>query len=451
MYFLYSILLALGLVGISPWLLLRDSPNGRYRRFLGERFGRVRGTGPHGIWIHAVSVGEALAVERLIEQLRQRFPQRPVVLSVTTAAGRAVAERRIAADRIFYFPLDFTFAVRRSLDAIRPDLVLIAETEIWPNFLREAAARDVTVMFINGRVSGRSYARYRLIRRLLRPTLRRVDSFLMQTPTDAERVIDLGAVPGRVQVAGNLKFDLIPPEQPRFLNLLRAKLGDAGISRVLVAGSTMETEEGPVLEAYARLGSGPARSALLLVLAPRHPQRFERVAEILAARGMPWVRRSQLDTAALPPGGVLLLDSLGELATVYQVAEMAFVGGSLAPHGGHNILEPAFWGVPVVFGPHMENFALIAEQFLAAGAALRVASALELGHVWGRLLADPALRARIGGQARALLESQRGATGRALEAIAACLNPAEAANENAAAPEPAPLAAENEERVRHAE
>ncbi len=427
MYLIYSIVLALGMVAIAPWWLLRDSPDGRYRRFLGERFGRVPLPAPGAIWIHAVSVGEALAVERLIGQLRQRFPGRPVVLSVTTPTGRSVAMRRIAADQIFYFPLDFRFAVRRSLRAIRPHLVLIAETEIWPNFLREAALQSVPVIFINGRVSGRSYARYRLIRRLLRPTLAHAAQFLMQTPTDAERILDLGAAPAQVQVAGNLKFDLIPPEQPGFLGLMRQRVADAGIVEVLVAGSTMEGEEAAVLEAY-RAVLAVTVSPLLLVLAPRHPPRFDKVAELLRDSGLPWLRRSQLDerrteldSRPLPAGGVLLLDSLGELATVYQLAASAFIGGSLAPHGGHNILEPAYWGVPVVFGPHMENFALIAEQFLAAGAALRASSPLELGHLWRQLLADSALRARIGGAARELLLSQRGATDRALEVIAATL------------------------------
>ena len=422
MYWLYSMVLGLGLVALTPLLMLRNSPDGRYTRFLSERFGRVRPVGTGAIWIHAVSVGEALAMERLIAQLRRRFPDRPVVLSVTTATGRAVAERRIAADRIFYFPLDFRFAARRALRAIQPDLVLIAETEIWPNFLRAAAAQAVPVTFINGRISGRSYARYRLVRRLLRPSLGRASSFLMQTATDAARIQDLGADPARVVVAGNLKFDVIPPEQPGFLRMLRAGLAASGIEQVLVAGSTMETEEEAVLEAYRQTrAASAAPEKLLLIVAPRHPQRFDRVAALMAASGLAWMRRSRLEQEALPPGGVLLLDSLGELATAYQVATAAFVGGSLAPHGGHNILEPAYWGVPVVMGPHMENFAHIAEQFLSAGAALRAASVAELAHLWKRLLGECDLRQRVGGAARRLLESQRGATERALEAIEAAL------------------------------
>ncbi|HWG38636.1 MAG TPA: 3-deoxy-D-manno-octulosonic acid transferase [Terriglobales bacterium] len=422
---LYSTLLALGLICMTPWLLFRNSPDGRYTRFLGERFGGLGAMPGRGtIWLHAVSVGEALAIERLIAQLRRRFPRRSVVLSVTTATGRAVAERRIQADRIFYFPLDFRFAARRALRAVQPELVLIAETEIWPNFLREAEVLGIPVMFINGRISGRSFARYRLARRIMRPTMARVSNFLMQTPTDARRALALGADPARVEIAGNLKFDLIPPEQPAFLAMLRGRLQAAGISHVLVAGSTMEGEEEAVLAAFRRAITPDC--AALLILAPRHPQRFERVAELLASSGLPWQRRSRLEVggAALAPGGVLLLDSLGELASTYQVASLAFVGGSLAPHGGHNLLEPAYWGVATAFGPHMENFAAIAEQFLAAGAALRVGSAHELGHVWRQMLGDDAARQHIGAAARALLASQRGATDRALDAIAAMLEKA---------------------------
>ncbi len=440
----YSIVLGLGLLALTPLFLLRNPPDGRYTRFLGERFGAVGAVAGRGaIWVHAVSVGEALAMERLIAQLQQQFPQRPVVLSVTTATGRSVATRRIAADRIFYFPLDFRFAARRALRRLEPALVVIAETEIWPNFLLAAAEQGVPVMFLNGRISGRSYARYRLIRRLLRPILKNVAGFLMQTETDAQRVLELGADPARVQVAGNLKFDLIPPEQPAFLRMLRARLTEAGITQVLVAGSTMEGEERAVLEAYRRAAAA-AKSATLLILAPRHPPRFGPVGAILQASGLAWVRRSELEDTPgaggsgaapggerLPMGGVLLLDSLGELASAYQLATCAFIGGSLAPAGGHNFLEPAYWGVPTVFGPHMENFAAIAEQFVAAGAAMQAASGYELGQVWAALLTDAGLRERVGGAARALLESQRGATGRALEAIAAAL-PAGAAPPSAA-------------------
>lgn len=417
MYLLYSIVLALGLLVFSPVLLAKDSQDGRYTRFLRERFGRVAPmTQPGAIWVHAVSVGEALAVERLIATLREEAPDRPVVLSVTTATGRAVAERRIGADRIFYFPLDFTFAVRRTLRAIRPSLVLVVETEIWPNFLREAAAQKVGVVFINGRISGRSYARYRLIRRLLRGTLASAARFLMQTRVDADRIIDLGADTRRVEIAGNLKFDLIPPENHRLLELMQERLRASGIAQVVVAGSTMESEESLVLDAWQVIAE--SFPASLLILAPRHPQRFDEVAQLLDQRQIPWVRRSRMEARTLLPcRGVLLLDTLGELTSLYKLADVAFVGGSLVPHGGHNILEPAYFGTPTVFGPYMQNFAQIAEQFLEAEAALRADSSIELGRVWAHLLSSRELRTQVGAAAQRLMESKRGATARAIQVI----------------------------------
>ena len=423
MYVLYSTILGLGLLLFSPWLLLKDARDGRYTRFLRERFGRVPRLPQAGaIWVHAVSVGEALAVERLIAALRTAHPGRLVVLSVTTAAARGVAEQRIAADRIFYFPLDLPWFVRRTLNAIQPALILIVETEIWPNFLRAAAAYPARVVFINGRISGRSFTRYRLIRSLLRRALQPVDCFLMQSEVDAARIRDLGAEPRHVHMAGNLKFDLLPPQQPALDALLQQRLTEAGISHVLVAGSTMEGEEEEVVEAFRQVRAHFPTA--LLLLAPRHPQRFDAVGAWLDQTGMPYVRRTRLVALPLPPGGVLLLDSVGELAALYKHASVAFVGGSLVPHGGHNVLEPAFFGVPILFGPYMHNFAAIAEQFLGAHAAFRADSALELGHLWERLLRDPELRQSSGQAARQLLDSKRGATARAMEVIQQMLTPA---------------------------
>ena len=432
MFWLYSIVLALGLLAISPVLLLKDTQNGRYTRFLGERFGRLPKLEEVGaIWLHAVSVGEALAIERLIAMLRDEFPERPIVLSVTTAAARGVVERRMPAQRLFYFPLDFRWVARRSLRAVRPALVLIVETEIWPNFLREARAAGVPVAFINGRISGRSYARYRLVRRLMRRALGDVTCWLMQTQTDADRCLDLGARPERVQVAGNLKFDLVPPEKRALLRLLAAKFRDAGVNHVLVAGSTMEGEEAILLDTFAGVRERFPRA--LLILAPRHPQRFEAVAAMLARGPLPWSRRARLESDGVQAGGVLLLDSLGELATLYRYADIAFIGGSLVPHGGHNLLEPAYFGAPIVFGPSMHNFAAIAEEFLAAHAAFRADSAAELCHVILRLLDDNRLREEMGRGARLLLESKRGATARVVEVVRPLLS---------AAPARAPLPAD---------
>jgi 3-deoxy-D-manno-octulosonic-acid transferase len=417
MYLLYTIILALGLIAVSPLLLLKDIHDGRYTRFLSERFGFVRPLpGGGAIWVHAVSVGETLAVERLLATLREQFPQAPVVLSVTTASGRALAEKRIRADRIFYFPLDLPFAVRRSLRAIEPALVLIVETEIWPNFLRLASERGARVVFVNGRISGRSYARYRLVRRLMRRALSGASRMLMQSHQDAQRILDLGADSQKVEIAGNLKFDLMPPQKPQLIGMLQAQMHAAGVEHVVVAGSTMEGEDELVLRAFERLRAD--YPATVLILAPRHPQRFGRVEQAVRQFGFPLVRRTALPGAPVARGGVLLLDTVGELAAVYGLADVAFVGGSLVPHGGHNLLEPAYFAVPIVFGPYMQNFAAIAEQFIRANAAMRADSSIELGNVCSRLLGDEAMRRRIGVAARELLESQRGATARALEVIA---------------------------------
>ncbi len=416
MYWLYSVFLTIGLLAVAPYLLLKDTQDGRYTRFLGERFGRIAPMPPGGvIWVHAVSVGETLAIEPLVARLRELYPERPLALSVTTAAARNLAERRVPASRIFYFPLDLPRAARRALAAVAPALVLIVETEIWPNFLREAATRNTPVLFINGRISGRSFARYRLLGRLLRKPLGCVRGFLMQSETDARRIVELGAPPERVQVIGNLKYDLLPAENLSFRKSMQNALRRAGIRQVLVAGSTMEGEEELVLEAWRTLKPAYGR---LLVIAPRHPQRFEAVARKLTASGLPWTRRTRLDTDGLAADGILLLDTIGELAAMYQFAQAVFVGGSLAPHGGHNLLEPAYFGVPVTFGPYMFNFSSIAEQFLKQGAAFRTDSAPELARVWQRLLDEEPLRRRMGEAARQLLAAKRGATDRVLEVIA---------------------------------
>ncbi|MGH9536217.1 MAG: 3-deoxy-D-manno-octulosonic acid transferase, partial [Terriglobales bacterium] len=303
MLWLYSMVLAAGMAALSPVLWLRDGRARRYTRHWRERLGRLRRMEVGGaIWVHAVSVGEALAVERLIGELRQRFPQRPVVLSVTTAAARGVVEGRMATEQVFYFPLDFRFSTRRALAAIRPALVLVAETEIWPRFLQQAHRSGARVIFVNGRISGRSYARYRWVRWGLRPALTGVDRWLMQTETDAERIRDLGAPAARVEIAGNLKFDLAPPEHRALLRQLARHFRASGVQSVVVAGSTMESEEAILLRTFGRLRQ--QFPTALLILAPRHPRRFDAVAELVAASGLPWSRRSQLETAGVPAGGV---------------------------------------------------------------------------------------------------------------------------------------------------
>jgi 3-deoxy-D-manno-octulosonic-acid transferase len=426
MHFLYSLMLAIALVLLSPYFFLKGLRQKKYLHNLRERLGRVpervHQPGPGAVWVHAVSVGEALAVAPLLKELRARFPDRKLLVSTTTRTGQELAAGHLDCDGTFYFPLDFAFACRRFFDALQPALVVVAETEIWPNFLRQARRQRARVIFVNGRISDRSFGGYRFWRFFLRRVLAGVDFFLMQTEEDARRLRALGAPPERVAVGGNLKFDLPQPAAPAFLpDLERLARG----APILIAGSTLADEEAQLLDAL-NLSRDLDGKRALLVVAPRHPERFEEVARLLSGRGVPFLRRSQWRTDGQPPE-VVLLDTLGELAGAYAAATVAFVGGSLVPAGGHNPIEPALWGKPVLFGYSMENFRVIAGALLEAHAAFQVRSADELGILLSTLLGDPAACRRAGEAARAVVERERGATARCAARIAALLEPEQGA------------------------
>lgn len=420
MYFLYSLLLGAALLLLSPYFLLKGLRQNKYLHNLGARLGRLpqelHQPKAGALWVHAVSVGEALAVAPLLKELRQRFPGRKLLVSTTTRTGQELATRRLEADATFYFPFDFVFASRQVLTALQPAVVVIAETEIWPNFLRVARRRGVRVVFVNGRVSDRSFRRYCRVRFLLRRVLENADFFLMQSDEDARRIRALGAPAERVAVGGNLKFDLPEPRRPAFLADLE-RLADG--APIVVAGSTLAAEEEKLLDAL-RVCRDLEGHRALLVLAPRHPERFEEVARLLAARGADFVRRSHWQTNDHRPE-VVLLDTLGELAGAYAAATVAFVGGSLVPAGGHNPIEPALWSKPVIFGPSMENFRAIAGALLENRAAFQVRSSEELGILLAALLSDPVACQRAGAAGRAVVERERGATLRCAERIAALL------------------------------
>lgn len=430
---------------LAPYYALRGWRRGEPARTLRERFGRldpeiaaraaacaaqapVSPSGkPGAIWIHAVSVGEVLAAAPLVAALKQRFPARCVFVSTTTETGQRLARQRLAqADGIFYFPLDWVVAVRGALRAVRPALAIVMETEIWPNFLREAKRHDVTVIFVNARISTRSFARFKRWEWMIGPFFARAmqdaDLFLAQTPEDASRLIAMGADDERVEVTGNLKYDAEPPAMNRFGEWLAAEIQRQERWPVLVAGSVVAEEEEAVLAAYD-IVQRRWRHALL-ILAPRKPDRFDAAAATTSGAGWNVVRRSRLDlTAKLDESAdVLMLDSIGELAALYGIADAVFVGGSLVPSGGHNILEPAWYGRPPVFGRSMENFLEMAAQFLTANAGVQVNSGEHLGRVWIQLIEDEPLRKRTGEAARALAERNRGATERAVERIAAALD-----------------------------
>lgn len=429
MYFLYSLLTAAGMLLLSPYFAVQGLRKGKYWRGLRQRFGYLPEEAgkpsvgaPGAIWIHAVSVGEALAALPLARRLKERFPGRRLVISTTTATGQRVARERMDfADAIFYFPLDWAGPVRRVFRVIRPGIVVILETEIWPNFLRVARGQGVPVVFVNGRISERSFRRYRWVDGFLARVLADAEVFLMQSEEDARRLRALGAPGGRVGVMGNLKYDLAPPASSPLAEWLAAELERQKRRPLVIAGSVVAGEEEAVLGAFATIRGKWPRA--LLVLAPRKPERFEAAARVGAERGFSVVRRSTLRFDSPPGelGDVLLLDSIGELAAMYRLADAVFVGGSLVPAGGHNILEPACFGRPPIFGPSMHNFRDAAAQLLSAGAAVEVASGEELSRAWCRLLEDQTRREQMGRAARELVERNRGATERALERIASIL------------------------------
>ena len=453
MYFIYSLLMGLAAVLLTPYWVVKGLRHGKYLSNLKERLGfsfpaltKLSADRVGAIWIHAVSVGEVLSGVTLARQLKAAYPERPLIVSTTTMTGQTLARERMPfADAIVYFPLDWSFCVRRAFEAIRPSLVLVLETEIWPTFLREANKRKVPVLFVSGRISDRSFARHQkflgtfgfFLRPLLKDALSHASAFLMQSEKDAERIRALGAPGDRVAVSGNLKYDSELPAATPLSNWLEAEVVRSGRSPVIVAGSVVATEEPLALIAFGTL-QGEYRNALL-VLAPRKPEQFSAAADFIEESHRKFMRRSQLpipspgqaDGGANGHAGnsvipndvtVFLLDSIGELASLYRLADGAFVGGSLVPSGGHNILEPAAFGKVPVFGPSMENFAEIASRFVSAGAAIQVESPEDVGVAWIELFRNPPRMKEMSEKARNLVESSRGATSRALKKIAIHLN-----------------------------
>ncbi len=447
MYFIYSLLMGLAALLLVPYWLVQGLRHGKYISNLGERLGftfpaldKLPAPSTGAIWIHAVSVGEALSSITLARRLKEAYPHRPLILSTTTNTGQALAcERMPFADAVIYYPLDWAFCVRRALDAVRPSVVLVLETEIWPNFLREAGRRKIPVLFVSGRISDRSFARYQsylgvfglFLRPFLKSVLSNARAFLMQSEKDADRLRALGAPADRVRVSGNLKYDLELPAPTPLSNWLATELKRSGRSPIIVAGSVVATEEPHALIAFGTLQGEYPKA--LLVLAPRKPECFDDAAEFIDESHRKFIRRSRLpipgpgqsqaiqpsDNSTIPDDvTVLLLDSIGELASLYGLADGAFVGGSLVSSGGHNILEPAAFGTIPVFGASMENFAEIAARFVAAGAAIQVESPEDVGVAWIELFRDPERMEKMSEMARHLVADSRGATDRAVAEIA---------------------------------
>jgi len=421
--FFYNVALLAALAASLPWWLWRMATTHKYREGLRARMGRVpKNLVPASvsaderslIWLHAVSVGEVLAVTRLVKTLDAEFPGHAVAVSTTTRTGQALARERFGSNRVFYCPVDLRWAVRAYLNALKPRMLILAETEFWPNLLNGCFRRQVPVVVVNARVSDRSWPRYQMLRRLWRPILGKLSCVLAQSEKDAERLREIGCLPERVSVAGNLKFDVRAAQESEAARILKA--GARGL-RFVVAGSTLDGEEQALLDAWPKLLAGDTQ--LAMILAPRHPERFAAVASLLEKSSCASVKRSDWSTKrpeSIKAGTIVLLDTIGELASIYSLASIAFVGGSLIPAGGHNPLEPAQFGVPIVMGPHYANFAAITDS-LRSHDALRIATKEELADVLVELLRNRAAAGAMGARAREVFEKQAGATDRCVEAI----------------------------------
>ncbi len=434
MYLLYSALLAAGLLISLPYWIYQMLRHGKYRSGFWQRLGGVPpqislSSQLPTIWMHAVSVGEVLAVSELVEQLRLRRPGYRVVVSTTTDTGQKLARDRFGAENVFYFPVDLAFAIRPYLEALRPHLVVIAETEFWPNFLHLAKRNGARIAVVNARISDRSWRGYQRLRWWLPKVIGQVDLFLAQTHEDQKRLIDIGAPEPRVEVTGNLKFDLKPTMPPPVVANLRDTFQASGATPILVCGSTADDEEERMLlQAFQSILASHPHA--VMILAPRHPERFATVATLLESLGVHFLRRSLWGGEPIT-GGVVLLDTIGELSSVYGLADIAFVGGSLVPKGGHNIIEPARHGVAIVVGNHTENFRDIICLFQSHN-AVRIVGPAELPLVLMELISNDAERKALGQRAAETLRSQAGATEKtvaALEKLFAPANPAMAAGQ----------------------
>jgi 3-deoxy-D-manno-octulosonic-acid transferase len=440
MYLFYSLLLTLGFVVLLPRFAIDALRNRKYVTGLGQRLGNVPNFSSSQplIWLHCVSVGETEAARPFVRALRENFPTHNLVISTTTVTGQQVARRVFSEEAagIIYFPIDWAWVIRRVLNRLQPQAVLIMETELWPNLLRECRRRSIATAVINGRISEKSFGRYRKIRSFMGRILQDLSFAAMQSEADAARMRELGMSPERVRVTGNLKFDSTANHADLVARALRERFGLTDNQQLIVAASTHAPEEGIVLAAFQRLkeilGSEPVR----LLIAPRHPERFAEVAALIEATPLAWARRSAAQKDSDPASDVILLDSIGELRAVFSLAEIAFIGGSIAPQGGHNVLEPAVHGVCVITGAHTSNFAAINKELLAHDALVQLPdvsnaeAAGELATAFAQLLQDKSRCREIGQRAMSVCERNRGATERSLAIIADLLQSRVSAGES---------------------
>ena len=429
MYLAYSLLLSLGLLVLLPLFLFKALAHGKYIAGFRQRLGSVPAvSGKPVIWLHCVSVGETQAARPLAARLKQQFPHHALVVSTITLTGQNLARNvfRTQAESVFYFPFDWRWSVRRALKAINPVAVLIMETELWPNFLRECKAREIPVALVNGRISRQSYGRYALIKFFLRRVLASLSIAVMQSEADAERLQHLGMPNEKLFTAGNLKFDAdAGSDLTDTTTEIAQRFGLHSDVPLLLAASTHEPEEKIILESFKQLRT---KQEVRLMIAPRHPERFNEVASLIQNSGLSWTRRMNLPEPSDSDAAVILLDTIGELPATYSQAAVVFVGGSIVDRGGHNVLEPAAAGTAVVTGAHTHNFHAIVNLMAEAGALVQLPPAQgtsmaipQIAKAFAELLASPEARAELGRRAKKLVSENQGAADRTVELIAPLL------------------------------
>ena len=431
MFFLYNLLLVIGFLLFLPRFLFQKKYAASFRQRLGSLPDFENGGSPV-VWLHCVSVGETQAARPLVRQLREKYPEYKLVVSTTTLTGQTLAREifKTEAAFVFYFPFDFRFTVRRALRKINPSVVLLMETEIWFNFLREAAKSGAKIAIVNGRLSEKSARRYGWIRKNIRRVLRFVDLALMQGEADAKRLIGLGIRNSKVKITGNLKFDQpFDPAESELTKIFRERFDISNDAPLIVAASTHAPEERWILEAFKTVYKNSADKLPRLMLVPRHPERFEEVAELIGRTGFEWTRRSAAASNRDRAAEIILLDSVGELRAVFPLAEIVFVGGSLIPHGGQNVLEPAAARRAVVTGFYTMNFAAIVREFLEKDALIQLPKLAEneisakLADVFTELLQNAERRTELAENAFAVLQANRGATTKTIEYLKPLFEP----------------------------
>jgi 3-deoxy-D-manno-octulosonic-acid transferase len=430
MYLVYSFLLTLGFVLLLPRFAIDALRNGKYVTGLRQRLGdvpQIDSDGRPTVWLHCVSVGEAQAALSLVRRLKETFPHHTLVVSTTTVTGQRLAQKifKDQAAAVFYFPIDWAWTVWRVLRKINPAAIFIMETELWPNLFRAARRRNTPIVLLNGRISDKSFRRYKRIRPFIARVLNDLTLATMQSEQDALRIRELGLSSERIVTVGNLKFDSTGTSaDDKLTHQIRERFGFADDRPLFIAASTHAPEESVVLNAFRLARQSHAN--LRLLLAPRHPERFAEVAALLTASEFSLARRSAVAANDDALADIILLDSIGELSSVFPLARIAFIGGSIAPRGGHNVIEPAAHGVCTITGPHISNFGAITKAMLSEGALVQLSdtpdSATELAQTLRELLSDQSRRTVIGERARTVCETNRGATNRTLELLSSLID-----------------------------